>query len=129
MNYNPEMEDTPLRDFLLGLHPLLGWAFEVGRHRPLIWILRLENKVLSFKSGDGKTHAFNPNLRQENIPLIGAIPSGGSLHKDIEEGSFCSLSACSRLASTMFTFLALETFRGSSIYRQAETSSLVGLSN
>jgi hypothetical protein len=49
MNYNPEMEDTTARDFLLGLkwmNPLLVGTFEVDRHKALIWILRLENNVL-----------------------------------------------------------------------------------
>ena len=35
MNYNPEMEGTPVRDFLLGLkwvNPLLAQTFEIGIH-------------------------------------------------------------------------------------------------
>ena len=54
MNYNPEMEGTPVKDFLHGLkwvNPLLVQTFgvgrntsnqdlEAGRHGPLIQILR-----------------------------------------------------------------------------------------
>ena len=81
-----------MRDFPLGLkwvHLLLVQTFEVGRqtyfsdpdlkagrHKPLIW-----------------------TFRQEDIPLIWAILSAGSLHKDIEEGSLCSLLVLSLLAS------------------------------
>lgn len=44
MNYNPKIEGTPVRDFLLGLkriNPLLVRTFEAGRHMPLFRILRL----------------------------------------------------------------------------------------
>jgi hypothetical protein len=46
MNDNPETEGTPVGDFLLGLkwvNLLLVRMFEVGRHSPLIQILRRED--------------------------------------------------------------------------------------
>jgi hypothetical protein len=49
MNYNPEMEGTPVENFLLGLkwaNLLLLQTFKVGRHTSLIQILRLEDMSL-----------------------------------------------------------------------------------
>jgi hypothetical protein len=49
MNYNPEMEGTPVTDFLLGLkwmNPFLVQTFEVGEHTPLIQILKWEDICL-----------------------------------------------------------------------------------
>jgi len=43
MNYNPDVESTPVRDFILGLqsvNPLVVQTFEVGTPTPLIWMLR-----------------------------------------------------------------------------------------
>ena len=111
MNYNLKMEDTPVRDFLLGLkwvNWLLVQTFEVGRHTS-----DPDLKV-------GRQHAFGPDLevrghrllililRWEDTPLIWATPSAESLYKDIEEGCFCSLPTCPYLASTSIPSLALE---------------------
>lgn len=66
-----------MRDFLLGLkwiNLLLSLIFEVGRHKPLTWI-----------------------LKWEDMPLIWTTPSAGSLYKGMEEGSLYSLPACSHL--------------------------------
>jgi hypothetical protein len=68
MSYNPEMEGSSLRGFLLGLmwpSPLLVPSFEAGRHRLLIWI-----------------------LSQEDTSLIWATHSAGSLNEDLKEGRF-----------------------------------------
>lgn len=88
MNYNPEEEGTHVKDFLLGLklvNLFLVWAPEVGKYIPLI-----------------------RTLWQEDTPLIRATFPAASLYKDTEEGGFCSLSACLRLASTPTLSLALE---------------------
>jgi hypothetical protein len=100
-NYILEVEGTPVRDFLLALkwtNPLLVWIFESER----------------------KTHTFDLGLmaerfgvltwilRREGTLLIWAMPSAGSLYKDIEEGSFCSLPACPCLDSTSIPSQALE---------------------
>ena len=74
MNYNPEMEGTPVENFLLGLkwaNLLLLQTFKVGRHTSLIQILSLED-----------------------TPLIWLKPSPGSLCEDVEEVSFCSFPTC-----------------------------------
>jgi hypothetical protein len=87
--------------FLLGLKwvkPLLILTFGVGRHVPLILI-----------------------LRQEDTPLIWAAPSAGSLYKDMEEGRFYSLPACPHLTSTSIPSLALEPLGGGiPAYRPAD---------
>lgn len=68
MNYNPEIKDTPVRDFLHGVNcvnPLLVQTSEVGRH------------------------TSDSELEEGRIPLVLAIPSVGSLYKDMEEEWFC----------------------------------------
>jgi hypothetical protein len=100
MNYNPEMEGIPGKDFLLGLKwvdPLLIQTMEVGqhtvdpdlearRHMPLIlfWILRWEGML-----------------------LIWATSFAGSLYKNMEEGSW-SFPAWPPLASPSIPSLTLE---------------------
>jgi len=74
MKYNPEIDTTPASGFLLGLkcvNPLLIQTFNVGRHTPLIWI-----------------------LRSKESPLIFDRHSAGCLYKNIEDGCFCPLPAC-----------------------------------
>lgn len=81
-----------MRDFLLGLkwiNLLLSLIFEVGRHKPLTWI-----------------------LKWEDMPLIWTTPSAGSLYKGMEEGSCCSLPAFPHLASTFISSLALASTSG-----------------
>jgi hypothetical protein len=80
MNYNPEMEGTPVRDFLLGLkwvHLLLLQTFEVGRH------------------------TFDLDL---DLPQTFFCQP----YKDMKEGSSCSLPACFGLANTPIPSLELE---------------------
>ena len=68
------------------VNPLLAQTFEVGRHKLLIWILRQDNINL------GHTFCWKP--------IQG--------HR---EGSFCSVPACSGLASKSFTDIRAYFFR------------------
>lgn len=85
MKHYSEMEGTSARNCLLGLKGLNSLS-----SRPL----RQEGTSLI------------RILRREDTPLIWATPAG-SLHKGMEEGSFCTLPACSYLVSKSVSSLAL----------------------
>jgi hypothetical protein len=90
MSYTLKMEEGTLtREFLLGLkwvNSLLVWTFEGRRHMPFIHI-----------------------SSRKDMALIWAIHCPGSVYKDIEEGSFCSLPTCPHLVSTSIPSLAVES--------------------
>lgn len=77
MTYNPDMKGTPMRNFLLGLKlvsPLLVWSFEVGRHIPLVQMLRLEATGFNLDLEMGRHKPLIQILSQEDILLIWVIP-------------------------------------------------------
>ena len=78
-NWITEMRDTPISDYFLELScvdPILIHTTYVERHMPLIQM-----------------------LRKEDTPLVWTILSAGSMCRDMEKGSFCSLPACSQPGS------------------------------
>lgn len=118
MNYNQEMESTPVKDFLFGLqwvNLFLFQTFEVGRHTS-----DLDLQV-------GGQHAFGSDIEIGRHPLIWALLSAGSLYK--EEGRFALCSFVLTVLKHLFLPWSL-LLQDSSIYRgPAETPSLVGLRN
>ena len=74
---------------------MAGFTCEGFLFNHLMW----EDPLLTPIFEVGK-YTFNSDfLRWEDTPLIRVTPSAGSLSKDVEEGSFLFLSACSHLAS------------------------------
>lgn len=70
INYNPEMDSTSVRDFLVNLkwvHPFPVWTFEVGGHIPLIQILQWEDTALNLDLDSGRHTPLIQILRQEGM--------------------------------------------------------------